>query len=1676
MDSSGNSPLKSGGVGVQFEEQVATHYLIAMLANESPRGLPNIKVNRVIRQQDDVYPLDDIVIEGEDRDKNIHTLQVQSKRSITFSREDTPYTQVVEQIAKAIKKRVLSTGDNKLGVAFNNTTPKIESSYQNVISRSHNFPNADAFFKRLGVQGVYNEDMKTFVNNLEELLSQYDINVTKDIVWSVLKSLKLLYFDYEKEGSTSVALDRIIATKCLCNEDKDRVDSFISKINQIALKISASGGEINRDMLIEKISSEFKLEGLESNMEVFRKISDDVEFILNGIKDDINQVVLMRNSHIKQVHNALESGANLIEITGEAGVGKSGILKKIAMEQCNDGCCLVISPNRHQGGGISSVLHHYGYSGIPTEFLKNLAIYGKGFVYIDNIDRLNLDEMQTVHDIIISLKDIRGLKVLMTSRGNNQRLLSLVNNTVGLIFDTVYIPELSEDDVAEINSELPHLGHLFHKNHPTHDVMKNLFILSLVAEGSINNDIISEIDVINSWFSTGGCKKLGLTIEPNDDSVILEIQRLLIQIGKSNLEDITYSVNAGEINPEILSILLKDNVLSGSAHKVVDFIHDVFRQWCMFIYALNNPNFIDLLETSKPASALHSRVISLVAQNLLEKSDCVSKWEELYRKLNIEGNNSSWARAVLLSLVRSDKSVEALKKAINVLLENDSKHLISLIKTIQAVDVKQISAPGVIRQAIYLPADKSWFSVTVWVGLNIDKITDDMIPVVIDFLYKMGTNIKLCSNVVGLIMKWLLELLLSIENSQYRSTAGFYERVGTGSPKYYQYEKKIRQIILLNAEGCEEVIKSYLVDLKNYLNNNRKYQYDMILVELMRHTVYLAPVASRELCDLIFAVLTCDEDRQEFSSHCRTTFSSFDSHGNFVFNQDMFFKDLILSDSRVGIKFFLKLSKLVENKHMPNDTSCASIVVPYNGKKIIFSRFECSDLHEEYVLREGYKALIYWVNESVENGTTAEELAEFLFCSDELTWDFAKIALYIILKTFPLSKEFAIPFLSTTALLPCMRNMSYSSYSGFYEELLTHRIGLNEIVAYYCLSNSSFLKQLKTNLLEAKKALPDYSTGVDYGDESLLTQNIINRLDVKNYTLVTKFEDGREITQYPYNETDQEKQCLEPLRKPNPLYEEFISIRLDYTHTIKEINHFVEVAKAQLIHNLKINKNQCYDIHKFWQLGSILKLAFYILLNDIKNHLLWAKTICIEVAEHTSKHNYIQYAFAGLLICNSHDEQLAAELILRLVCDKYWGITDGLDLVLKHKKDFDCKIVTSIIRCAVVSEIYPNGYRSSNSDESHIKLLYKERVEQVVEDELNWLLYDSPEPQFPVLACPNIIQEGGLRVGVGRVPDNQIQHSSEHFSGEYTYKWLLILENSEVDFNNLNYKMSTSYINWALEANGLGLQDNIALNVGSEHFSEMMINFSARCFAIRKYRNSIKQIISNISWGINDLVYKYLKKGKVNNSLEYLIKRICKLPNEIFQSIYYQVQVELDYKYLCAPENRNEYIYFRTMLSNKLISTWGYKGKLRNFSSNVDYHYLLLLMMTSHSSKVQRDVLVDYVKAFFPYIENIILSSSSSLIVSVGLVFIEKYPELNQESLFYSCITNCFSTHSDKSEFWVETGIGEKACNIGVSILDNENNSYSEQEIRQLSNYANELIQIGIVNAVLFEKACARLL
>ncbi len=262
----GSSPVSTGPAGAEFEGQVGATYLLALLTNASPRGLPGTLIDRVqFQRAGEGYPLDDVIVHAHNMRGEPSVLRLQVKRSLTAAPKDPEFAAAVAQAGKAVSHAGFWERHEQLAVAFGRASRALLGPYPDVLLWARQMGTAREFFERMDRSGVANDDMRTFVTTVRDQLAAAGWAGDDELLWRLLRRFHLLRFDLTVEGSEGelIAVER--CARALHEHDGARARSLWGNLVELAINTASSGGELTRELLQAELTVRgFRLGGVRS--------------------------------------------------------------------------------------------------------------------------------------------------------------------------------------------------------------------------------------------------------------------------------------------------------------------------------------------------------------------------------------------------------------------------------------------------------------------------------------------------------------------------------------------------------------------------------------------------------------------------------------------------------------------------------------------------------------------------------------------------------------------------------------------------------------------------------------------------------------------------------------------------------------------------------------------------------------------------------------------------------------------------------------------------------------------------------------------------------------------------------------------------------------------------------------------------------------------------------------------------------------------------------------------------------------------------------------------------------------------------------------------------------------------------------------------------------------------
>jgi len=249
------SPFSTGGGGVRFELLVDMHYLIALLKQEAPRGVPDGVVQEVrLQQRNRGCPVDDIVVVCKSSDST-SSLYLQAKHNIAFG-ENELFAEVVGQAWRQLSSKGFHVGSDAVGLAIgeacNNSTVKNHIVGPNgLIAWSRSSSGGKSLYVKVRNFKKKQDILKAFEKGIASVTGR---KPTRDDVHKLLNHFVVVPFDFDQRAGR----DTIDSNNALIESvdgDTRSAGSLGAILYEMAAEYAQGGGEIDRNDLARRISA-----------------------------------------------------------------------------------------------------------------------------------------------------------------------------------------------------------------------------------------------------------------------------------------------------------------------------------------------------------------------------------------------------------------------------------------------------------------------------------------------------------------------------------------------------------------------------------------------------------------------------------------------------------------------------------------------------------------------------------------------------------------------------------------------------------------------------------------------------------------------------------------------------------------------------------------------------------------------------------------------------------------------------------------------------------------------------------------------------------------------------------------------------------------------------------------------------------------------------------------------------------------------------------------------------------------------------------------------------------------------------------------------------------------------------------------------------------------------------
>ncbi len=412
-----------------------------------------------------------------------------------------------------------------------------------------------------------------------------------------------------------------------------------------------------------------------STIDFIDELTQHTETILNAIHSKItfnDSEIKIDRTHITESIKTLLNKSSILILSGEAGVGKSAVVKDFYYQIKEVERLFVFRATEFNVTNINQIFNSYG-SFTMSDFIREHEKVDEKYIVIDSAEKLSdINQKEVFQEFVSSLIE-NSWRIIFTTRYSYlDDLKYQFVEVFHLSFRVLVIENLSKKELIELSKSYKFI---LPSNNRLCELLHNPFYLNEYLRDYQNLDTTmsySEFKNIlwNRQITKSAYRKNNTHIKRED---------CFLTIAQKRANDGHFFVEVNECDDEILQRLESDEIIKYDSNAGGYFItHDIYEEWALdkviervFHSSRDYKNFYQKIESSLP--------IRRAFRNWLSEKLCL-KMEDIKTfvedSINDDEIDDYWKDEVLVSVLLSDFSENFFILFKNKLLENDQALLL----------------------------------------------------------------------------------------------------------------------------------------------------------------------------------------------------------------------------------------------------------------------------------------------------------------------------------------------------------------------------------------------------------------------------------------------------------------------------------------------------------------------------------------------------------------------------------------------------------------------------------------------------------------------------------------------------------------------------------------------------------------------------------------------------------------------------------------------------------------------------------------------------------------------------------------------------------------------------------------------------------------------------------------
>ena len=825
------SPELAGGAGFTYEDGVAASYLVALLAETTAQGLSGRLVKRVaVQQGPSGQPLDDLIVDAVSTDSTRMRLSLQVKRSLRISdaKTNSDFRETIIRAHATVIATDFRLGVDRVGAVTDEIAEGARRDFETLCEWARMDSDVYSFATKLRTEGVAGakreqfEDVRNILAGIEGI-GDLDIAAHRLLAHFILMRVDMLH-----EGSSTQSNAVTSLASVLQPQDRTRADDLWQRLLAL-VRLSEGGAAVfDRKTLVHRLHGAFRLEGSASLQGALQLVRDETARAAAEILNEVNGFGVDRTALLDSA-TAATVGHRFVQLVGPPGTGKSAILRTLVERANSGGTAFLLKADRLAG---STWTQYLASNGVPTcapvELLVELAAMGTSTLFIDGLDRVEIENRRVLTDLLNVMLEsplLKEWRIVAALRDNGIEPLRtwLPNTLLDQGTATVPIPEFNDLEAETLAVARPALRPLLFGSPEVRAIARRPFFAAVLSTGYVEGQgaPTSEIDLAGAWWQRGGYSA--------EAAAAGRRRQALTQLAQKGAFALGRKIPALDVDPQAVHELQADVIIRPvRAGQTWRFAHDIFFEWAFLQLLISKGGtWLSTVQEAGEPPAL-GRVVELLSQSEIRDGD---EWEANLARLEAAaGTRSQWLRAWMtgpISLPQFGAVQATFEKA---MLVDGGRRISKLCVWFQAeksepnseyLDAQQYPTLDARERLSFadlgaVPSDvKTWQRLCHWLLAQVDKIDTKHwaeVLTVLEVWQNLAANIQnpLSQAITALSLNWIMAI--DERDRDWRSrSARSAEELAREVPS--SLASSLRSLVLRASTAYPSIAQAYLTHL-----------------------------------------------------------------------------------------------------------------------------------------------------------------------------------------------------------------------------------------------------------------------------------------------------------------------------------------------------------------------------------------------------------------------------------------------------------------------------------------------------------------------------------------------------------------------------------------------------------------------------------------------------------------------------------------------------------------------------------------------------------------------------------------------------------------------------------------------------------------------------------------------